>query len=58
MSEFADAGGRSMFRQCLEVFVSCDRHTNPAVSFQSAQNQSQLAEVVIVKCLLGLGRIF
>ena len=25
---------------------------------QSAQNQSQLAEVMIVKCLLSLGRIF
>ena len=27
-------------------------------SFRSAQNQSQLAEVMIIKCLLGLGRIF
>jgi hypothetical protein len=32
---------------------------NPGRSlFLSAQNQSQLAEVMIVKCLLGLGRIF
>ena len=28
------------------------------LSFQSAQNQSQLAEVMIVKYLMGLGRIF
>jgi hypothetical protein len=32
--------------------------TRTRLSFQSAQNQSQLAEVMIVKCLLGLGRIF
>jgi hypothetical protein len=32
--------------------------TRTQLSFQSAQNQSQLAEVMIVKCLLGLGRIF
>jgi len=37
---------------------TCRKVPRTQLPFQSAQNQSQLAEVMIVECLLSLGRIF
>ena len=45
-----------MFLEKLAANVKFETRTD--LSLQSDQNQSQLAEVMMVKCLLGLRRIF